>query len=170
MEEIINRVASSQLLTIDLEDYCDVSTIRVTIDLTDQLYQGMVLREKDFREYIKDTDWSIYSNQYVSITCSADAIIPTWAYMLISSSLQPFTKKVHIGSMEELNFQVFDEEVRKVNLSDFQDKRIVIKGCGKFPIPDSCYSKITTLLLPVCQSIMYGEPCSTVPVYKRKKN
>ena len=166
-KEIINRVDQSGLTEINLEDYYPKGE-RALIDVKKNLFQGLILKEKDFREFVKNEDWKEYQDKFVAITCSADAIVPTWAYMLIASALQPFAKKFVFGDLKTLETILFQEELSKINLEDFKEKRIVIKGCGEIPIPQSAYVELTRILTPIAKSIMYGEPCSTVPVMKKK--
>lgn len=167
-KEIVNRVASSSLVTFDLEEYYQPGE-RVLIDITDQLFQGLILREKDFRNFIRATDWSQYKNKLVAITCSADAIIPNWAYMLLTSALQPFAKTIVFGSLEDLETKIFFEQLSKIDWQQFRDAKIVVKGCSKVNVPAAVYVEATRLLMPCASSIMFGEPCSTVPVYKKPK-
>lgn len=167
-EEIINRVAASPLVTIDLEDYYHKGE-RVVYDLAQNLFQGMVLREKDLREFVKDHDWSQYQGKNVALTCSEEAIVPTWAYMLIVTKLEGIANTAVLGSLDTLEFALYKEALEKINPEDFRDKPVVIKGCGKLPVPDSAYVELTRLLKPYVKSIMYGEPCSTVPLYKKHK-
>lgn len=167
-EEIINRVAASPLVTIDLEDYYHKGE-RVVYDLAQNLFQGMVLREKDLREFVKDHDWSQYQGKNVALTCSEEAIVPTWAYMLIVTKLEGIANTVVLGSLDTLEFALYKEALEKINPEDFTDKPVVIKGCGKLPVPDAAYVELTRLLKPYVKSIMYGEPCSTVPLYKKPK-
>jgi len=166
-EEIINRVNQSGLTQIDLEDL-RIPGERVFIDIKDQLFQGIALREKDFREFIAGHDWSNYVGKHVAVGCSEDAIIPTWAYMLLGVQLTPFVSTLVFGDLVELEKVLFDQALSKVNPADFQDAKIVIKGCSKESVPTDAYLKITQLLQPVAKSLFYGEPCSTVPLYKRK--
>lgn len=166
-EEIINRVNQSGLTQIDLEDL-RVPGERVFIDIKDQLFQGIALREKDFRAYIASEDWSHYAEKHVAVGCSEDAIIPTWAYMLLGVSLTPYAKTLVFGDLNTLEKVLFDQALAKVNPADFQDAKIVIKGCSKESVPTDTYLKITQLLQPVAKSLFFGEPCSTVPLYKRK--
>jgi hypothetical protein len=166
-EEIINKVAQSGLITVDLEEYYQPGE-RVLLDIKDKLFQGMILREKDFRDFIKNEDWEKYRDKYVAVTCSADAIVPTWAYMLLSVQLEPVAKKIVFGDLETLETILYHEKLKELDLEKFRDARIVIKGCGNLPVPKSAYVELTRLLRPVAKSIMYGEPCSTVPLYKRK--
>lgn len=167
-EEIINRVASSGLITLDLEDYYDQNE-RVELDIVDQLYEGLILREKDFRQFVKEHDWEQYSNKNVAIFCSGDAIIPTWAYMLVASKLSGIANFFVKGELDDLENALFMEKLRGVNPEEYQDSKVVIKGCGEFPVPDFAYAELMRLLTPYASSIMYGEPCSTVPVYKARK-
>lgn len=166
-EEIINRVNQSGLTQIDLEDL-RVPGERIFIDIKDQLFQGIALREKDFRAYIASQEWSNYAEKHVAVGCSEDAIIPTWAYMLLGVSLTPYAKTLVFGDLNTLEKVLFDQALAKVNPADFQDAKIVIKGCSKESVPTDTYLKITQLLQPVAKSLFFGEPCSTVPLYKRK--
>jgi hypothetical protein len=167
--EIINRVATSSLITFDLEKYYQPGE-RILIDIKDQLFQGLVLKEKDFRDYIKSHDWSQYKNKFVAITCSEDAIIPTWAYMLLTSVLQPHTCAIIFGTLEQLEMKIFFDSLSKVDWTQFQDAKVVIKGCSKVEVPIAAYVEATNLMRPFAASIMFGEPCSTVPVYKKSKH
>lgn len=169
MDEIVNKVAGSGLVTIDLEELYPEGK-RVLLDIKDQLFQGLLLREKDFREYIKQEDWTSYKDTFVAVTCSADAIVPTWAYMLLASALEPFAKKIVFGNLETLETVLYDELLGKLDITPYHDARIVIKGCGNLPVPRAAYVELTRLLRPHVKSIMYGEPCSTVPIYKQPKN
>jgi hypothetical protein len=164
---IVNKVAESGLVTLDLENYYPREEI-VLFDLKDQLFMGLILKEKEFRESLKQIDWESYRNKNVAITCSADAIIPMWAYMLPVTYLQPVAKEVIVGDEKEMHRILFMKNLSSINSSEFADKRIVVKGCGDAPIGEYAYAEITRLLRPVAKSIMYGEPCSTVPIYKKK--
>lgn len=166
-EKIINRVDQSGLLEINLEDYYPKGE-RVLIDVKDNLFQGLILKEKDFREFVKGNDWKKYQDKFVAITCSADAIVPTWAFMLIAAALQPFAKKFVFGGLETLETVLFNETLSKINPQDFKDKKVIVKGCGKLPVPDSAYVELTRILAPVAKSLMFGEACSTVPVMKKR--
>ena len=168
MEEIIvNKVAQSSLETIDLEKfYPEGETI--VFDMKDHLFMELILKEKDYRETLKKMNWSVYENKNVCITCSADAIIPLWAYMLAVSYLQPVAKNVVAGNESFMHEVLFLKNLSKINVKEFEGKRVVIKGCGDKEISASVYAEITKILVPVVQSIMYGEPCSTVPVYKKR--
>ncbi|WP_129715314.1 DUF2480 family protein [Pedobacter sp. SYP-B3415] len=166
-ENIVNKVAASGLITFNLEDYLDKGE-RVIYDIKDNLFHGLILREKDFRDFVKSHDWSQYTGKNVAITCSADAIVPTWAYMLLANRIRPFANEVVFGSLEVLDTLLFQKALSRVDVNSFAGERVVIKGCGDEQIPVSAYVEITSLLTPVVKSIMYGEPCSTVPIYKRK--
>lgn len=168
MEDVIvNKVAESGLITIDLEEYYPKEETAV-FDLKDHLFMGLILKEKEYRETLKHADWSVYQNKNVAITCSADAIIPVWAYMLAATYLQPIAKEVVFGNEDFLHRTVFLKNLSAINTKDFTDKRVVIKGCGDKNISETAYVEITKLLRPVVKSIMYGEPCSTVPIYKKQ--
>lgn len=164
---IVNKVAASGLLTIDLEEYLPKENI-ITFDLKDHLFRGLILKEKDFREALKNTDWESFRNKYVAITCSTDAIIPMWAYMLPVVYLQPVAKEVYSGSAEEMHKHLFLKHLSSINAEEYADKRVIIKGCGDNPVDSAAYAEITRLLRPVAKSIMYGEACSNVPIYKKK--
>jgi len=168
MDEIVNKVAQSGIITVDLEAYYPEGK-RVLLDIKPLLFQELILKEKDFREFIKNEDWAKYRDCYVAITCSNDAIVPTWAYMLLALALEPHAKKTVFGSLETLETVLFDEIIQKLDTSKFKDARVVIKGCGEKPVPVSAYVAITEKLKPLAKSIMYGEPCSTVPLYKQPK-
>ena len=168
MEEAIsNKVSESGILTLDLEDYYPKEEL-VVFDMKDHLFMGLILKEKDFREAIKGLDTTQYSGKNIALTCSADAVIPMWAYMLAASHLQPVAKEIVYGDSNILNQTLLLKNIASLNVENFRDKRVVIKGCGELPVSESAYVAITNLLRPVAKSIMYGEPCSTVPIYKRK--
>lgn len=167
--EIVNRVANSGLVTFDLEAFYQPGE-RVLIDIRDQLYQGIILREKDFREFIKSHDWAQYKGKFVAITCSADAIIPTWAYMLLTSALQPFARQIVFGTLDDLENKIYADTLSQIDWSQFKSAKVVIKGCSKVHVPAGVYVEATRLMRPFASSIMFGEPCSTVPVYKRQKS
>lgn len=169
MEDVINRVSSSQLVTFDLEELY-TSGDRVQFDVKDQLFQELVLREKDFRDFVKNHDWSQYQDKFVAITCSVDAIIPTWAFMLLSSALQPFAKQVIFGSLRDLEIVLFKQVLDRVDWKKYDNAKVVIKGCSKVEVPVSAYVEVTNKLRPIASSIMFGEPCSTVPIFKRKSH
>jgi hypothetical protein len=166
-KEIINRVDQSGLTEINLEDFYPKGD-RALIDVKDNLFQGLILKEKDFREFVKNEDWNKYKDKFVAITCTADAIVPTWAYMLIASALQPFAKKFIFGDLKTLETVLFHEALAKINPEDFKEKRLIVKGCGNVPVPESAYVELTRILTPVAKSLMFGEACSTVPIYKQK--
>ena len=166
-EVMINKVSESGILTVDLEEYYPKEEI-VVFDLKDYLFMGLILKEKDFREALKNLDLTPYNNKNVALTCTADAIIPMWAYMLVSSYLQPIAKNVVFGNADFLHQTLFLKNIAAINAENYTDKRVVIKGCGDLPVSENAYVAITQLLRPVVKSIMYGEPCSTVPIYKKK--
>lgn len=167
-QPIVNRVANSGLITFDLENFYRKGK-RMVIDVKDQLFRGLILREKDFRDYIKSEDWSQYQDAFVAVYCSVDAVIPTWAYMLIAAELEPWAAKVVFGNEESLENALFMEDLQKVDPEQFRDARVVVKGCGDLPVPAGAYMEITRILSPVTKSIMFGEPCSTVPVKKSSR-
>jgi hypothetical protein len=166
-ENIVNKVASSGLITLDLEVYYDQAE-RVVYDIKDNLFHGLILREKDFREFIKIHDWSQYAGKNVAITCSADAIVPTWAYMLLANRLGPHVNELVFGSLETLEAILLSKAMAKIDFNSFTNERVVVKGCADIDIPVFAYVEITRQLSKVAKSIMYGEPCSTVPIFKRK--
>ncbi|MEP6746977.1 MAG: DUF2480 family protein [Bacteroidota bacterium] len=163
---IINKVAESGLLEIDLEKYYPKEEL-VLFDLKDYLFMELILKEKDFREALKKLDFSFYHEKIVAVTCTADAIIPVWAYMLVAGYLQPVAKEIVFGDIAFLHQTLFLRNINNININEYQDKRIVIKGCGDVETGPFAYFEITKLLRPVAKSIMYGEPCSTVPVFKK---
>ena len=165
--ELINRVSESALITIDLADYYPNNEIAV-FDLKDFLFMGLILKEKDFRESLKNLDLVPYQGKAVAVTCSADAVIPMWAYMLVASYLQPVAASVSFGNEASTREQLLLHNLDRLPVQEYCDKRVVIKGCGDLPIGESAYLKATALLRPVVKSIMYGEPCSTVPIFKKK--
>jgi len=166
-EEIVNKVAQSLLTTIDLEEYYPKEEI-VVFDLKPFLFMELILKEKDFRASLQNTDWSVYQNKIVAVTCSADAVIPVWAYMLVATYLEPVAKNIIMGDEKKAIEISLLQKIQAINIDDYTDKRIVVKGCGNLPIGEFAYMEITKRLRPVVKSIMYGEPCSTVPVYKKK--
>lgn len=166
-DEIINRVANSKLLTFDLEEIYPKGE-RVSFDISQWLMEGIVLRESDFREKAKEHNWNQYENKYVVLFCSTDAIIPGWAYILLSLHLAPFAKKTTVGNLEELESILFTELLQNMDISEFTDKSVIIKGCAHKPIPQNAYVLLAQKLQPVAKSIMYGEACSSVPLYKKK--
>jgi len=164
---IVNKVSESGLVTIDLETFYPKEEVAV-FDMKDHLFMGLILKEKEFREAIKQIDFEQYKGKNVALTCTADAVIPVWAYMLAASSIQPFANEIVFGNEDFLHKTLFLKNLSTINVGDYLDKRVVIKGCGELPITELAYVEITKLLRPVTKSIMYGEPCSTVPVYKKK--
>lgn len=166
-EDFVNKVAASGLITLNLEDYYDKGE-RVVYDIKENLFHGLMLRERDFREFVKTHDWSIYSGKNVAVTCSADAIVPTWAYMLLANKMRPYANELVFGTPDTLEAVLFTKALSRIDLEAFKNERVVIKGCADIEVPVSAYVEITNLLTPVVKSLMYGEPCSTVPIYKRK--
>jgi hypothetical protein len=164
---IVNKVAESGLISLNLEDFYPKGEIKI-FDLKDYLFMGMILKEKDYRTALLTIDWEKYRDKYVAITCTADAVIPMWANMLAASYLQPVAKEVVFGDEKKLIETILIKNIASVKPEDYADQRVVIKGCGEIAIPEIAYVEITNKLRPVAKSIMYGEPCSTVPIYKRK--
>ncbi|MFN3841308.1 MAG: DUF2480 family protein [Cyclobacteriaceae bacterium] len=162
---IVNRVASSGLITFDLEKFYQPGH-RVVVDIKDQLAEGLVLREKVFREFITTHDWKQYEGKFVTITCSTEAIVPLWAFLLVAISLQPYARIVGFGTLEELERRLFEEALATVDWSSYKGAKVVIKGCSRYEVPISVYVYVATKLRPFVTSLMYGEPCSTVPLYK----
>jgi hypothetical protein len=168
MAEIVNKIANSNLVTIDLEDYYPDGK-RVVFDIKQWLFHELILKEKDFRASIEAYDWKSLQDCYVALTCTADAIIPSWAYILITTKAAAFTKKIVVGDLVSLESALFQDIIEGIDISDFNDKPIIIKGCANKPIPETAYIQLVEKLLPIAKSIMYGEACSTVPLFKRKK-
>ncbi|MCE7062729.1 DUF2480 family protein [Dyadobacter sp. CY343] len=168
-EEIVNRVATSGIVSLDLEELYQPGE-RVLYDIKDNLWQGMILREKDFREFLKVHDWAQYAGKHVAIICSEDAIVPTWAYMLLAVQLEPHAKTVIFGDLNALEDLLFHNAIQKLDIDSFAGKRVVVKGCSKVEVPVLAYVEVSRLLKPVVQSLMFGEPCSTVPLYKKPKS
>jgi hypothetical protein len=167
MDEIRNKVKESGIISMDLADFKPKCTI-MGIDIADQLWQRMVLKEKDFRNWIRSTDWSIYDNQCVYIHCSVEAIIPTWAYMLIASELNTVNSNYVVGSKSDLERKLISEEIKKIDRTTLEDARVIIKGCSDIVDPAYAMTEVMKRIQPVVRSIMYGEPCSAVPIFKRK--
>ena len=167
MDEIVNKVAASGIVSIDLESFYDPAE-RVVFDIKPHLFMELILKEKDFRQFIKENDWSAFSGKIVGIVCSADAVVPTWAYMLVALALEPYAKRVFFGDLNDIENFLFSEKIAQLNVDSYKDARVVVKGCGEKPVPINAFVQLTTLLKPVAKSIMYGEPCSTVPLYKAK--
>ena len=166
-ENIINKVAQSGLVTLDPASFYPQG-VRVVYDIKDNLFHGLMLREKDFREFVKGHDWAQYQDKYVAVTCTADAIVPAWAYMLLANRLAPYAKEVVFGDADVLETVLFIKQIANIDVEQYRDQRIVLKGCGDIPVPVSAYVELTKKLTPVTKSIMFGEPCSTVPIYKRR--
>lgn len=166
--EIVNRVAKSPLITIDLEELYDRSE-RVDYDIAQNLFQGLILKEQDFRTFIKEHDWEKYNGKNVRVFSSADAIIPTWAFMLLVTKLQPVANFVMVGSKEEFELALFNSRFDELDWTEFEDRPVVVKGCGDLDISETIYGEITRRLVPRVKTLMFGEPCSTVPVYKRPR-
>lgn len=166
--EIVNRVATSSIKVFDLEEFYP-SGERVLVDIKDQLYQGMILKEKPFREFIRTNNWAGYKSKFVAITCSEDAIVPTWAYMLLSSALEPYARTIVFGDLEDLETKIFYDVLSGIDWQQFKDAKVVIKGCSKVAVPIAAYVEATRLMRPFASSIMFGEPCSTVPVFKKSR-
>ena len=168
MKEIINKVANSKLITIDLEDYYPQGK-RIVFDIKNWLFEEIILKEKDFRASVKEHDWSQYQDNFVALTCSSDAIIPSWAYLLITTNLTVFAKKIVIGNLSELETAIYQEIITNLSLDTFKNKPIIIKGCSTKEIPETAYVQLVSKLIPIARSVMYGEACSNVPLYKAKK-
>lgn len=166
-DEIVNKVSQSALITLNLEDYYPTQEI-IVFDLKPHLFMELILKEKEFRNTLQQHDWLQYQNKVVALTCTADAIIPVWAWMLVTTYLQPIAKEIIYGDEKVARQQLFLKNIEAVNVESFRDKPIVVKGCGDLPIGEFAYMEITKKLRPVARSIMYGEPCSTVPIYKKK--
>jgi len=169
MDEIINKVDQSGLITLNLEDHYD-SDKRVFIDLKGHLYEGMILRERDFRAFVKSNDWSQYQDCNIAIDITTDAIVPAWAFMLVASAVSPFAKTVIKGSLEDLNKHLYTRALQKIDLTELQDKFVIVKGCSKVPVPESTYVELCALLQPVVKTLSYGEACSKVPLFKRRSS
>ena len=166
-ENIINKVAQSGLTTLDPAEFYPQGEL-VIYDIAVNLFQGLILREKDFREFVKGHDWAQYEGKNVGIICSADAIVPAWAYMLLANRMSPYAHVVVFGDKEVLETVLFTKAIEKLDVEQYRDQRMVIKGCGDVTVPVSAYVALTERLTPVVKSLMFGEPCSTVPLYKRK--
>jgi len=166
-EKIVNRVASSQLINIDLEDFYPEGE-RVLFDIKEWLFAEQILKEKDFRKSVKNNNWNTYQNKFVALTCSVDAIIPSWAYLLIATKLSPFAKKIVVGNLETLETSIFQEIIDRLPVKNYINKPVIIKGCSNKPIPETAYIQLIARLLPFVRSIMYGEACSNVPLFKKQ--
>lgn len=166
-DEIINRVAQSKLVTIDLEDHFPKGK-RVLLDIKDWLYEGLIVREKEFRHHLQEHPWEQYQDAYVALTCSTDAIVPGWVYMLLATHLQPFAKKVVQGTLEDLETSLYQDIIRDLDVQVYADRPVIIKGCSHKPVPPNAYLWLAQKVQPVAKSVMYGEACSSVPLYKKK--
>lgn len=167
-DTIFNRVAESKLITFDLEKLYQIGD-RIPIDLSQWLDKGIILREKEFRLKLKQHNWKAYRNQFVAIYCSTDAVLPAWASLLVTTYLQPYAKKVVMGTLVDLEIHLFTEEIKKINISSFKDKAVIIKGCTDKKVPEDSYVQLISRLQPVVKSLFYGEACSSVPLFKKKK-
>ena len=167
-DTIVNRVAASTLITFDLEKLYQIGS-RQSIDLSQWLDQGLLLKEKEFRAQLKAHDWSIYSDKFIALQCSTEAILPSWAFLLVTTHLQPFARKVVLGNLKDLEVQLFAEEIQLLELSPYKDQTVIIKGCSEKKVPQDAYVQLISKLQPVVKSLFYGEACSSVPLYKKKK-
>lgn len=166
MSEFVNKVAESGIITLNLEDFYPKQPV-IVFDMKDYLFMGLILKEKDFRESLKQLDLAAYEQKVVALTCTADAVIPMWAYMLVASLIQPVAAEIIFGSADEAVQQLLKKNISNLDTVVYLDQRVVVKGCGDLPVAESAYVEITKQLRPVAKSIMYGEPCSTVPVFKK---
>lgn len=166
-QEIINRVANSVLQVFDLEDYYP-EVERVSLDISQWLLEGFVLREKDFRESLKNYNWQQYQGSYVALHCSTDAIVPAWAYMLVTVYLQPYAKAIVQGNINDINIQLYRDILSKLDYTEYSGKPVIVKGCSRKPVPQEAYVMAVQHLMPVAKSLMFGEACSSVPLYKKK--
>ena len=167
-DTIVNRVAVSALITFDLEKLYQIGT-RLSIDLSQWLLQGLLLKEKEFRAQLKDHDWSVYQDHFIALHCSTEAIIPAWASLLVTTHLQPYARKIVLGTLNDLEVQLFAEEIQLLDLSQYLDQPVIIKGCSEKTVPQDAYVQLIAKLQPVVKSLFYGEACSSVPLYKKKK-
>ena len=167
-DTIVNRVAASALITFDLEKLYQIGT-RQSIDLSQWLHQGLLLKEKEFRALLKAHDWSVYRDQFIALHCSKDAILPAWAALLVTTHLQPYARKVVLGTLNDLEVQLFAEEIQLLDISQYKDQPLIIKGCSDKTVPQDAYVQLIAKLQPVVKSLFYGEACSSVPLYKKKK-
>ena len=169
MSELINRVAASPIVSLNMEEFYPQEE-RVQFDLADYLFQGLVLREKEFRAALKSLDWNQFAGKWVAVTCSADAIVPTWAFMLVCTYLEGMAKGYCVGDLEALEQYIVEETLSKLPLESFKDRSVVVKGCSKVAIPLFAYGRLVSLLQREAKSLMFGEPCSTVPLFKKGKS
>ncbi len=168
-KDIVNKIALSPLVSFDLADYHDPAP-RVGIDIAERLFMGMILKEGDFRAWLETVDWSQYAGQHVHLHCSADAIIPGWTWMLLAIQLQPFASTIVFGSREDLEIAVWKKSLERIDYHQFEGKKIVVKGCGEIPIPQATFVEFIVRLRAIADKLMYGEPCSTVPLWKKEKS
>lgn len=169
MSEIINRVSKSSIVTLNLEEIYPQEP-RLLFDIKPFLFQELILREKEFRAALKEVDWSLYEGNWVAIDCSVDAILPNWSFLLVATYLNPIARGVVVGDLDALEKDISDTCIDGLNVEDFRNRPVVVKGCSDLPIPLYAYGKVISLIQPVAKSIMYGEPCSTVPLYKKPKD
>jgi len=165
--EIVNKVANSALMVFDMEDLYP-SNPRMELDISKWLYEGFILREKEFRAALKDHDWSVFSDAYVALYCATDAILPAWAFMLVTSYLQPIAKQVFLGDRKHLESALFQDLLQQVDYSEYDGKATIVKGCSKHGIPEEAYVLATQKLMKHARSVMFGEACSAVPIFKKK--
>lgn len=169
MEKVINKIAQSGLITLNLEKFFPKDFEIIAFDLKPYLFQELILKEKDFRKSLSELNWAQFSNKNVAVFCSVDAIIPAWAYMLIAVNLAPFTKNIFYGKPEEWKEQLLLDAIQKADISKYENEKIILKGCGATPVPESAYITLSLRLQPIVSSLMFGEACSTVPIFKKKK-
>ena len=168
VDSIVNRVSKSALITFDLEKLYQIGT-RKSIDLSQWLYQGLLLKEKEFRAQLKAHDWRAYQDHFIALHCSTEAILPAWASLLVTTHLQPYVRKVVLGTLKDLEVQLFTEEIQLLDLSQYKDQPLIIKGCSEKKVPQDAYVQLIAKLQPVVKSLFYGEACSSVPLFKKKK-
>ena len=166
-DEIVNKVANSALITIDLTDYAPKETI-VILDVKDFLFEGIILKEKAFRNTLKEFDFSVYTDKIVALYCSSDAIVPMWAFMLLTSYLNNSASKIHFGTKEEVFQKIFSDNIDAIDATEFENKKVIVKGCGQIPLTEALYIAITKKLQNTVSSLMFGEACSAVPIFKKK--
>lgn len=167
-DEIVNRIEKSGLEQVNLDDYYPIEE-RITFDLKNVLRDEIILVENELRSFVKENDWTIYQDKYVNVICSADAIVPLWAFMLVTSHLKPYAKKVVMGNNQDLEKAIFNDILGELDFDQFADKNVIVKGCGKYPIPESVFVDFTYRLQSVAKNIMFGEACSAVPLFKKRK-
>ena len=165
--EIVNRVANSPLITLDLTDYAPKETIAI-LDVKDFLFEGIILKEKEFRNTLKEFYFSVYTDKIVALYCSSDAIVPMWAFMLLTSYLNNSASKIYFGKKEEVFQKIFSDNIDAIDATEFENKKVIVKGCGQVPLTETLYIAITKKLQNTVSSLMFGEACSAVPVFKKK--